>query len=360
MKYWNQRISSIEPYTPGEQPQESSWIKLNTNENPYEPAPSVQQAIMKASAFKLNRYPDPDARLFCSAAAQYCAVPESFVFAGNGSDEILAFAFGAFFKPYIVFPDVTYSFYPVYAQLWSLPFKTIPLNDDFVIYPEMLCKPCGGVMLCNPNAPTGIALPGKAVLEIVSYHQKQNTVVIVDEAYAEFGAESVAAETIRYDNLLVVRTLSKSKGIAGLRAGYAIGNPELIAGLKRIRDMVNSYTMNTVTQHAAAAALHAEEYYAEKTSAVIRTREAVRNHLISGGWHVLPSSSNFLFMSLPGTSGAELYTAFKSRRILVRYWNKSKIYNYIRVTIGSPEEMESFCQAALQLADSQPVAKGAE
>lgn len=358
MKYWNERISSIEPYIPGEQPQEGSWIKLNTNENPYGPAPSVQQAIMNASALKLNRYPDPDARLFCSAAAQYCAVPESFVFAGNGSDEILAFAFGAFFRPDIIFPDVTYSFYPVYAQLWSVPFKTIPLNDDFIIDPEMLCKPCGGVMLCNPNAPTGTALSRKAVLEIVSYHQQHNTVVIVDEAYAEFGAESVAADTIQYDNLLVVRTLSKSKSIAGLRAGYAVGNPELIAGLKRLRDMVNSYTMSTISQHAGAAALLADEYYAETTAALIRTRDAVRNRLIKSGWRVLPSSSNFLFMNLPGTSGAELYTAFKSRRILIRYWNKPKINNYIRVTIGSPEEMNLFCEAALQLAATRLATRG--
>ncbi|HON87987.1 MAG TPA: histidinol-phosphate transaminase [Spirochaetia bacterium] len=359
MKYWNERISTIEPYTPGEQPQDSNWIKLNTNENPWEPAPSVLESIMNAAAANLNRYPDPNARLFCSAAAQYCKVPESYIFAGNGSDEILAFAFGALFKPPIVFPDVTYSFYPIYAELWSLPYETVPLSDNFVIYPEMLLRPCGGVMLCNPNAPTGIALPRERVLEIVSYHQKQNTVVIVDEAYVEFGAESVVRDTEQYDNLLVVRTLSKSKSIAGLRAGYAVGNPDLIAGLKRIRDMVNSYTMNTVSQLAGAAALLAEEYYAAKTSLLIRTREATRDRLIAGGWQVLPSSSNFLFMSLPGTNGVELYSAFKERRILVRYWDKPKIRNHIRVTIGTPEEMDIFCQTALELAGSNRNAQGA-
>lgn len=363
MKYWNERISNAMPYIPGEQLSDQGFIKLNTNENPWPPSPHVVSAIEEGSRSLLSRYPDPNARMFCNAAAHYCDVPVEYIFAGNGSDEILAFAFGAFFgrsnsKPLacdaaVVFPDVTYSFYSVFASLWSLSYKELPVADDFSVVPELLCGNYGGVVLCNPNAPTGKALSRQECIDIIEFYARRGVVVVIDEAYAEFGAESVVNETLRYDNILVVRSLSKSKSLAGLRAGYAVGAPVLIDGLKRIRDMFNSYTMNTITQLAGAAALEDEDYYRSKTEELIGIRSRLQERLTKCGWTVLPSVTNFLFISLPGMQGSTLAEHFRASKILVRHWNKPRISNYIRVSIGTETAMERFSAVAEMLAEQR-------
>lgn len=361
MKYWNSRIRLLDPYTPGEQPQEAGWIKLNTNENPWPPSPLAIEVMSSAASAGLERYPDPEAGIFREAAARYVGVKRDFIFTGNGSDEILAFAFGAFFEDLgnniainegcgaLLFPDITYSFYRIYAELWSIPFVEIPVQENFSILVESFQRSCGGVVLCNPNAPTGLALPKQQVLELVRYHRKRGAIVVVDEAYAEFGAETVADETLNYDNLLVVRTLSKSKSLAGLRAGYAVGDPNLIQGLRRIRNMFNSYTLGSVTQQGAAAALNDTAYYSERTRELISIRAEVYERLTVDGWHVLPSSSNFLFMRCPGYRGYELYEALKRYKVLVRHWDKPRIQDFIRVSIGNREAMDAFCEIAKEI-----------
>jgi histidinol-phosphate aminotransferase len=359
--FWNSRVKGLSPYTPGEQPKDRQFIKINTNENPYPPSPRVIEAIQKATNDSLRLYPDFACTEFREAiAARYKVRPEQ-VFVGNGSDEILAFAFGAFYgsdteaQP-ILFPDITYSFYPVYASLWNIPYRTVPLDNDFSINTLDYKIASGGAVFPNPNAPTGILVPLADILSLAEYLEKQGKVLIVDEAYIAFsgnsgggitatangGAGSAVPHINEYPNLLTIHTLSKSASLAGLRAGFAIGNEKLIEGLWRIRDSFNSYTLDRLAFAGAEAAVLDSVYYDEINRRVIATRERVAEALRGLGCTVLPSAANFIFMKMPGISGADFYTALRERGILVRHFNKDRIADYLRVSIGTDEEMDKF------------------
>ena len=348
--YWNERVKGLSPYVPGEQPRDRKFIKLNTNENPYPPSPKAAEAIaalLAEGADRLRLYPDPACTELREAAARRYGVKPGQVFAGNGSDEVLAFAFGAFFdgpEP-VLFPDITYSFYPVYAALWNIPFRAIPLAEDFSVSPEDYRVPSGGVSLPNPNAPTGRGLTPAAIRDILSYQAENRRVVIIDEAYAAFGAESVVPYIDEFPNLLTVHTLSKSASLAGLRVGFAIGGEDLIEGLCRIRDSFNSYTLDRLAQAGAAAALSDSAYYDEINRRVIAARERTAAALAALGFTVIPSKANFIFAAPPGGSGVRLFAALRERGILVRHFNKPRIENYLRISIGTDNDMDSFLSA---------------
>ena len=356
--YWNSRIKDISPYVPGEQPKDRQFIKLNTNENPYPPSPKVIEALKKAVNDNLRLYPDPECTAFREAIAAHCRVRIEQVFAGNGSDEILAFAFGAFFensvsaKP-VLFPDITYSFYPVYAGFWGIPYQTIPLNNNFFINTSDYKIPSGGAVFPNPNAPTGIALPLGDVLSLAEYLEKSKNVFILDEAYTGFGADSAVPHIGDHPNMLCVYTLSKSGSLAGLRAGFAVGSVELIEGLRRVRDSVNSYTLDRLALAGASAALSDPAYYNEINSRVARTRKRVTENLRTMGFTVLPSTANFIFIkyeaptgrSTPNINGAGLFSALREKGILVRHFNKDRISDFVRVSMGTDDDMDTFLGA---------------
>jgi len=353
-EFWNSRIKKLSPYTPGEQPKDRQIIKLNTNENPYPPSPKVIEAIKNAAGERLRLYPDPECAAFREAAAARYGVKPQQVFAGNGSDEILAFAFGAFFESgekaaQILFPDITYSFYPVYANLWEIPYRTIALAQDFSININDYRIPSGGVIFPNPNAPTAVALALDDIMSLAEYLEKQGKVLIVDEAYIAFSGSSNVKSAVSsvnsHPNLLTVHTLSKSASLAGLRFGFAIGNEKLIEGLCRIRDSFNSYTLDFLALSGAAAAVSDAAYYDEINRRVIATRERTAGALRALGFTVLPSSANFLFVKPPQKSGAELFAALRSRGILVRHFNKDRIADFLRISIGTDADMDKVLEA---------------
>jgi len=363
-KYWNNRVKNITPYVPGEQPRDRKFIKLNTNENPYPPSPKVIKAIQETANESLRLYPDPQCTEFREAVAGRYGVKSEQVFAGNGSDEILAFAFAAFFESSgpnrsepILFPDITYSFYPVYADLWDIPYRTVPVREDFSINIADYKTPSGGVVFPNPNAPTGVPISLNDVFSLAEYLEKLDKVLIVDEAYAAFGAESAVPFINKHGNILTVHTLSKSASLAGLRGGYAIGNGELIEGLCRVRDSFNSYTVDRLALAGATAAVTDAAYYNEINRRVIATRERVTKNLRGQGFTVLPSAANFVFVKAPiktktsvdktepCISGADLMAALREKGILVRHFNKNKVADYLRVSIGTDEEMDAFLAA---------------
>ena len=349
MTFWNRRVRSLDPYVPGEQPRQGGLVKLNTNENPYPPSPLVLEAVRAAANGNLRLYPDPACTEFRSAVAARYGVALDQVFAGNGSDEVLGFAFGAFFESEdlpVLFPDVTYTFYPVYAKLWDVPFRTVRLDDDFSIDVDGYAPPRGGAVIANPNAPTGIALPAVALLDLAGKLAKEGQVLIVDEAYVEFGAESVVGYVSDFDNLLVVRTLSKSASLAGLRAGYAVASERLIEGLCRVRDSFNSYTLDRLAIAGATAAINGAAYYAEVNGKVIATRDRVAAELTGTGFTVLPSSANFLFVKPPPPlTGAGVFAELRRRGILVRHFDRERIADFLRVSIGTDGEMDLFLTA---------------
>jgi histidinol-phosphate aminotransferase len=381
--FWNRRTRNLSPYIPGEQPRDRKFIKLNTNENPYAPSPKVIAAIeeaLRAKGERLRLYPDPLCTVFREAVAEAYGVKPSQVFPGNGSDEVLAFVFGALFEDSlpVLFPDISYSFYPVYAGLWNIPFKTIPLKDDFSINLEDYYIEASGVIISNPNAPTGRALPAAGFLPLARKLEKENRALVVDEAYAAFGAETLVPHIAGHPNLLTVHTLSKSASLAGLRAGFAIGSEELIEGLFRVRDSFNSYTMDTLAQLGAAAAVLDKNYYDEINKKVIATRDRTAAALSAMGFDVIPSKSNFLFISggpvsehqsgnsgnnspapppssppgvrsPPAISGPALFQALRERGILVRHFNKPRIADYLRVSIGTDEDMDTFIAACKEI-----------
>jgi len=354
--FWNKRVKNLSPYVPGEQPKDRQFIKLNTNENPYPPSPEVIKAIQKATDESLRLYPDPECTGLRQAIAERYGVKPQQVFAGNGSDEILAFAFGAFFESReagtgesILFPDITYSFYPVYADLWDIPYRTIPLRNDFTINIDDYKIPCGGIIFPNPNAPTGIALSIEDIISITEFLEKQKKVVVVDEAYIAFGAQSAVSYINKYPNLLTVHTLSKSASLAGLRAGFAIGSEELIEGLRRMRDSFNSYTLDRLALAGAAAAVKETDYYNEINSRVVVTRERVIKTLQELGFNVLPSSANFVFIKPPKINAADFFAALRERGILVRHFNKDKIAGFLRVSIGTDREMDTFLEVCREI-----------
>ena len=337
-KYWSRLAQGLVPYVPGEQPQDRKYIKLNTNENPYPPSPAALDALARFDGTRLRLYPRPDGGPLRTAAAQVFGLPESHVFCGNGSDEVLGLAFDAFFDGDILFPDITYSFYPVWAAYYGISYSTVPLGDDFTIPVESMVSP-GGIVLANPNAPTGIALPLSDVERILQNNTER--VVIVDEAYAAFGTESATSLISRYPNLLVVMTMSKSHSLAGLRVGLALGQPHLIDALTRIKDSFNSYPLDMLAQYVGAAALLDSAYYDSISRRIMATRERTTRGLVALGFDVLPSSSNFLFASKPGFSAAQLKSHLEQHSIYVRHFNLPRISEYLRISIGTDEQMDA-------------------
>ena len=348
-KYWSNIARNIKPYTPGEQPTDKKYIKLNTNENPYPPSPQVLAAIKDAVNEDLKLYPDPNCDALRSVIAQRHGLTVEQIFAGNGSDEILAFAFLAFFDPgkTILFPDISYSFYPVYANLFRVPFKAVPLQEDFSVPVDLFCKKNSGVVIANPNAPTGRYLPVEDVRRILE--RNMNVVVIVDEAYIVFGGESSVKLIADFPNLLVIHTLSKSHSLAGLRVGYALGNKELIVALERIKNSINNYTLDRLALKGAIEALKDEEYFLKTTAKVIITRERIASELGKIGFQCIESKANFLFITHPQHKGTVIFDMLRQKGILVRYFNTPKIENYLRVSIGSDEEMDIFLNSIKEI-----------
>ncbi|MDR3147091.1 MAG: aminotransferase class I/II-fold pyridoxal phosphate-dependent enzyme [Treponema sp.] len=348
--YWSGRLRRLSPYVPGEQPRDRQFIKLNTNENPYPPSPRVFEAIARAAGESLRLYPDPSCTELREAIAARYGLRPSQVFAGNGSDEILAFAFAAFFpeaagttaEGALLFPDLTYSFYPVYADLWAVPYRTVPLDGDFKILPEDYQVPNGGIILPNPNAPTGRILDTAALLSLAAWQEGQGRLLIVDEAYIDFGGHTLIPHIASQPNLLLIHTLSKAASLAGLRVGFALGREELIEGLCRIRDSFNSYTLDRLAQAAACAAIADAPYYEELARRIAATRARVAAELENLGLVVIPSLANFLFIRFPRMSGARAFAALRERGILTRRFDRDRIADFLRVSIGTDEEMDLF------------------
>lgn len=341
-KYWSSLARKAKPYVPGLQLNEPNIIKLNTNENPYPPSPRVMEAILEEGARHLQLYPSSTADdLKGEIGSAYDLAAEE-VFVGNGSDEVLAFSFMAFFEPgeKVRYPDITYSFYPVYARLFNIPVDEIPVNEDFTLPTEAFFDSEGGVIFPNPNAPTSLYLPLDQI-EVILQHNP-NKVVIVDEAYVDFSEGSAARLISTYDNLLVIQTTSKSRSLAGLRVGYALGHESLINALTRIKDSFNSYTIDRLALVGAQAAFEDVAYYSDITKRIITTRETVTDRLKELGFTVLPSQANFVFVTHSKYNAAQLYEALKSDKILVRHFDHPKIEHYLRITIGTDEQMNVF------------------
>jgi histidinol-phosphate aminotransferase len=342
-KYWSTTVKNIKPYTPGEQPKDKKYIKLNTNENPYPPSPRVIEAIRQVTDESLRLYPDPVCDLLRETIAAYYKVKKEQVFAGNGSDELLAFAYLAFFEPAekpILFAEITYSFYPVYATLFKTKYKLIAVDDEFNVPAEGYYQENGGIIIANSNAPTGRGVPLKTIKTILG--QNKDSVVIIDEAYIDFGGESAVGLIDEYPNLLVIQTMSKSRALAGLRIGYAIGSEGLIEAITRIKDSVNSYTLDRLALAGAVAAIKDDAYFQKTRTKIIQTRERISNRLTEIGFKVIPSQANFIFISYPQYPGSALFQQLREKDILVRYFNKPKIDNFLRVTIGTDVEMDKF------------------
>ncbi|HHU91225.1 MAG TPA: histidinol-phosphate transaminase [Clostridiaceae bacterium] len=343
-RFYSRNTRELVPYVPGEQPKDKKFIKLNTNENPYPPSPLVMERIRNFNLEDLRLYPNSEGAVVKQAVAKYYGISKDEVFVGNGSDEVLAFIFKAFFDDTekIGFPDITYSFYPVYSALFNVPYIRVPVRSDFSIdisqYPEDL----KGIIFANPNAPTGLYIATYKIEELLK--NRPNTLVIVDEAYIDFGGESCAGLISRYDNLIVVQTLSKSRSLAGLRVGFAMGCKELMDGLVRVKDSFNSYPLDRIAQIAAEAALIDTEYFNETRQRIIKTRQWTQEKLLSLGVKTTDSKANFLFVKIPGISGPEALSFLRQEGILVRNFNSPGICDWLRITIGIQEEMEELVE----------------
>lgn len=338
---WENYVRRVVPYVPGEQPKKKNMIKLNTNECPYPPAPGVQEILKNYDVDALRRYPDPAAAALTDCLAEYYHVDPEQVFVGVGSDDVLAMAFLTFFnsdKP-ILFPDITYSFYDVWADLYRIPYECQPLTEDFKIRAEDYKKPNGGIIFPNPNAPTGVMEDLSMIEEVVAANP--DVVCIIDEAYIDFGAKSSLELIDKYENLLVVQTFSKSRAMAGLRVGYAIGSKKLIKYLSDVKFSFNSYTMNSLTLAVGTEAVRDDAYFKEITGKIIRTRERSKKELRELGFRFEDSMSNFIFATHETIPAKELFEALKEQDIYVRYWNKPRIDNYLRISIGTDEEMDT-------------------
>ena len=351
-RFFSEKYIDLEPYVPGELPKNKREIKLNTNENPYPPLQEVTDAVAEESR-KLNLYSDPDSLDLRRALADNLEVPEDHLIVTNGSDEILNFAFMAFCDDHIpaVFPDVTYGFYPVFAQINQLPYREIPLKDDLTIDINKFFQVAGTLFIANPNAPTGIALK-KSEIEQILQNNTYN-VVVVDEAYVDFGAESCLPLVEAYDNLLVTRTFSKSRSLAGARLGVGIAQPELIADLNAVRNSTNPYNVNRLTAAAGIACLKHDDYNMENCRKIIETRSWSERALKDLGFEMTTSRTNFLFARHPDISGDELYKRLKDRRILIRHFKGQRICDYNRITIGTPEQMEKLVEAIKEILEEK-------
>ncbi len=341
---WSRRCRELEPYTPGEQPRGKKVVKLNTNENPYPPSPMALQAIREAMA-DLRLYPDPGCTQLREALAQDLDVKPEQIFVGNGSDEVLSLAFQAFFDPDrpIRFADITYSFYSVFASFYGLTYEEVPLDESFALPVVPFLEPCGGVVIANPNAPTGKEMDFSNLRAIVK--ADPNRVVIVDEAYVDFGGRSAVELLSTCPNLLVVRTFSKSRALAGLRVGYAIGSADLIAAMNTVKDSFNSYPVDRLAQAGALGAIRDKDYFQITVRKLRTTRIQTANILRDMGFFVCYSSTNFLFVSHEKLEGRLLMEELRKRGILVRWWDKPRIKDYLRITIGTDEDMRALTGA---------------
>ena len=340
-KFWSPLVSSLVPYVPGEQPKMANLVKLNTNENPFGPSPKVIEAIQAELNDSLRLYPDPEGESLRQTIAGYHSVKPEQVFLGNGSDEVLAHIFYALFQhgQPVLFPDVTYSFYPVYCGLYKIEGRTVPLTDSFEINPEDYKQPNGGIIFPNPNAPTGRYLGLEHVEAILQANPER--VVVVDEAYVDFGGESAIKLVDIYPNLLVSQTLSKARSLAGLRVGFAIGHPDLIEALNRVKNSFNSYPLDRLALAGAKAAYEDEAWFQKSCKGVISERERVTKSLEGLSFEVLPSKANFVFARHRAKSGESLAKALREQGIIVRHFNKPRISDFLRITIGTPEQNNS-------------------
>ncbi|MBQ8596172.1 MAG: histidinol-phosphate transaminase [Lachnospiraceae bacterium] len=338
---WEANVRRVEPYVAGEQPQGKNIIKLNTNECPYPPAPGVAGIMAEMDYSRFRLYPDMDAQKLVDALAEYYQVSPAQIFVGVGSDDVLAMSFLTFFnseKP-ILFPDITYSFYDVWAELYRIPYRVCPLDENFRMKKEDYMVPNGGIIFPNPNAPTGVFEEISVIEEIIAANP--DSIVIVDEAYVDFGGESVLPLVDKYDNLMVVQTFSKSRAMAGMRIGFAIANEKLINYLKDAKFSFNSYTMNMPSIEMGVEAVKDDKYFKETVNKVIHTREWVKDELKALGFSFTDSKSNFIFATHESVPAAEIFKALKENHIYVRHWNKPRIGNYLRITVGTDEDMTS-------------------
>ena len=338
-RYWTELARRLTPYVPGEQRSGANIVKLNTNENPYPPSPAVLSAISQVSANAIRRYPDPDATALRESLATYHGLRPEQVFVGNGSDEILAMAFMAFFtgdKP-LQFPDISYSFYPVYCDLLDITPATVALDNNYQLNLDSFDSDGGGIIFPNPNAPTAVDVKLTEIQKLLSTASEQ--VVLVDEAYADFGATSAVELIDNYPNLLVSRTFSKGRSMAGLRLGVALGDANLIAALRCVKDSFNSYPVDAIAQAAGIASLNDEHYYQQTVRQIIQTRTETVEQLRKRNWQVLPSSANFVFASPADDSASDIFDHLSNEGILVRYWNTDRLSRWLRISIGTDDEM---------------------
>jgi histidinol-phosphate aminotransferase len=344
-KFWSPIVSQLKPYIAGEQPRISNLVKLNTNENPYGPSPKAIAAIAAEAGERLRLYPDPSSTRLRQAIAELHGVDIGEVFVGNGSDEVLAHTFQALLKhdKPLLYPDVTYSFYPVYCLLYGIEAQQIPLDDDFLIRLSDYDRSCGAIILANPNAPTGIALSLAEIESLVGGHPDQP--VVIDEAYIDFGGESAIPLTRKYENLLVVHTLSKSRSLAGMRIGFAIGQRPLIEALERVKDSFNSYPIDRLAEAGATAAIEDVEWFNLTRGKVMETRARVIGSLGQRGFQVLPSQANFVFARHPDHEGAKLAAGLREQSVLVRHFAKPRISDFLRISIGTNEECDRLIEA---------------
>ncbi|MCU4426281.1 histidinol-phosphate transaminase [Acinetobacter sp. WU_MDCI_Abxb74] len=351
MRFWSPEVRELEPYVPGEQPKIQNLLKLNTNENPYPPSPKVVeavQAVLTHQADALRLYPDPDATALKQAIAKQQNIEISQVFVGNGSDEVLAHIFKAFFlqdEP-ILYPDITYSFYPVYSQFFGTKTKEIPLNENFEIEAKDYIQPNGGIVITNPNAPTSIAMNLPDIEQILKANPDR--VVVIDEAYVDFGAESAVSLVNRYENLVVCQTTSKSRSLAGLRVGFAIAQPHLIAALEAVKNSFNSYPIDRFAIAAAVASFEDQAYFEEQLQKVISSREKLVDDLTTLGFKVLPSKANFIFATHSVHDAGKLAQKLREQGIIVRYFNKPRINQFLRITVGTDEQNMRLVQTLKQ------------
>lgn len=348
-RFMSQRFAGLEAYTPGEQPQDMQYIKLNTNESPYPPSPEVFKRLSREEIEKLQLYPDPEGKVLRKKLADLYGVESENIFLSNGSDDILNFAFMAFCDEShgALFPEISYGFYPVYADLYGVKAKKIPLQADFSINYQDYCNAEGMVVLANPNAPTGMAISLKEIEEILKTNPDH--VVIIDEAYIDFGGNSCVELVKKYDNLLVVQTFSKSRSMAGARLGFAVASAEIIADLNKIKYSTNPYNINRLTLAAGEAAVESNDYYMENCKKIAATRERTTAALREMGFLVLDSVANFIFAKSEKISGADLYSGLKKKGVLVRYFGKEKIKDFVRITIGTEEQMDIFLEKTEEL-----------
>lgn len=344
-RFWSNVVHELVPYTPGEQVQMPGLIKLNTNENPYGPSPKAVAAMREAAGDGLRKYSDPSNAVVKDAVARRFDLKPEQVFVGNSSDEVLAHTFHALLKHDLplLSPDISYSFYPTYCSLYGIEQVLVPLNERFEIDVEDYKQPCGAIIIANPNAPTGIALPLEKIEALAAAHPDQ--VVVIDEAYVDFGAQSAVTLVDRYSNLLVIQTLSKSRSLAGLRVGFAVGHPDLIAGLERVKNSFNCYPLGQVQQAGAVAALDDVAHMEQTSQAIIASRNWLTGHMQALGFEVLPSHANFIFARHPQHDGAQLAAALRERAILVRHFKAARIDQFLRITIGTDAECAALISA---------------